>query len=223
MKISFSKKEFLAYLVEQIRNKKVSFFTGAGISKNSGLPLAKEFESYLLQRLCNQLKLTKTYGRYSQSLNLPFELFVDVLSYTSKNFFDSFLDIFRLGKPNANHYLISKLMKESYVSEVLTTNFDTLLEEALRIDNVDFSYLFNEKQFRELDYNKLVSPVIFKIHGSVNHPNSVRSTLRVVASKVLLQSRTEIFSYFFDKLDKDIVFLGYSCSDELMLTSFSKT
>jgi tetratricopeptide (TPR) repeat protein len=104
----------------------------------------------------------------------------------------------------------------------MTTNFDLLLEEALKIKNVNVSVLSDEKQFLNVDKEKGISTVIYKIHGSVDNPNTIRLTLEMIARKDLFQSRLKILSYFFDKTDVDVVFLGYSCSDEFDINPLIK-
>ena len=117
-----SKIEFCKYLISRIIERKVSFFLGGGISKNSGLPLAKELENYILKKLCDDLKIPN-FIKYFNNLTLPFEAFVQIFTDYPKDFFSAFIEIYKLGKPNTNHFLISNLIKDGYVSEVLTTNF----------------------------------------------------------------------------------------------------
>jgi tetratricopeptide (TPR) repeat protein len=200
--------------MSRIRNRKVIFFLGAGISKNSGLPLAKELKSYLLKRLCDDLQLAYLHEKCLNNVSLPFESFIQIFVDYPKGFFGSFLEIYKLGKPNANHFLMSNLIKDGHVSEIMTTNFDILLEEALSITHVNFSVLSDEKQFLSAEKGKGISPVIYKLHGSIDNPNSIRVTLNMIAQKDLFQSRLKILSHFFDRNDVDVVFLGYSCSDE---------
>jgi hypothetical protein len=61
----------------------------------------------------------------SENIDLPFELFIKILVDYPRGFFEVFTEIHKLGKPNANHFLVSKFIEDGYVSEVLTTNFDT--------------------------------------------------------------------------------------------------
>ena len=223
MKVLASKDEFLKYLRDRIRSRKVSFFLGAGISRNSGLYLAKELENYISRKLCDDLKLTSFYYSHFSDIVLPFEAFIKILVDYPRGFFDAFAEIHKLGKPNANHFLVSRLIKDGYVSEVLTTNFDTLLEDSLRKIGANANVLMDEKQFIEFQTQKGVLPFIGKIHGSVDSPNSMRFTLDMISRRVLLQSRFELFEHFFDREDIDIVFLGYSCSDEFDINVFLKT
>jgi tetratricopeptide (TPR) repeat protein len=153
---------------------------------------------------------------------LPFESFINIFVDYPRGFLDKFIEIHKVGEPNANHFLISRLIKEGYVSEVLTTNFDTFLEDALRTDGAKASIFWDEKQFIEFEKGKDISTFIGKIHGSVDNPSSMRFTFNTISQKTLLQSRFEFFSHFFDRVDRDIVFLGYSCSDEFDINIFIK-
>jgi len=196
---------------------KLSLILGAGISKNppSNLPLAAEIRHLVLAKLfANQTidkdalsKLEKAY---------PFEAFVQILAENS-NFIDYLLKIFKLGEPNKNHTLIAKLVKKGYVSEILTTNFDLNLERAFENEGLafkkDFKVVSFEEGSTEISSESINVQILIKIHGSVDNKESIRTTLKQISAKRLLESRKKLIRQFFERAQVILV-LGYSFSDE---------
>lgn len=198
----------------------LAIFCGAGISRNSGLPLANELISYLLDKLFKENG--NKYTEEIKNSNLPFEAFIETLS--ERITIAEILDIFKDGKPNTNHIWIAKLSKYGYIKTILTTNFDLLIEKALEQEglkrNKDFNVYFIEEEFSKIDFINLGDNInIFKIHGSIEDINSIRTTLKAVANKVLSEKRMALIRYLFlGGKHKNIIVLGYSCSDEFDIT-----
>lgn len=198
----------------------LAIFCGAGISRNSGLPLANELVSYLLDKLFKDKE--SKYIEEIKNSNLPFEAFIETLSESIT--VSEILDIFKDGKPNTNHIWIAKLAKSGYIKTVLTTNFDLLIEKALEQEglkrNKDFDVYFSEEEFSKIDFNNIDDNIkVFKIHGSIEDKNSIRTTLKAVANKSLSDKRMALVRYlFFEGKHKYVFVLGYSCSDEFDIT-----
>lgn len=216
---------FLDYVIKHISSTDLNLFVGAGISKNSpsNMPLAQEFRTYVFKKLCTCEELTKAYDEYVNKLgSIPFESFIKIVVDES-DFFNSFLRMFESGDPNKAHVLIARLIKKGYLHRVLTTNFDMMLEQALILGGVrpsDVDVYYTEAHFDDQDLKSTKRPVICKIHGSVNAPDSIRVTLDLIAREILQQSRTNILNYFFKESGKDLLILGYSCSDEFDINPF---
>jgi tetratricopeptide (TPR) repeat protein len=223
--LSISKSDFFKYLVEQIKIRKLNLFLGAGISKNapSNLPLASEFRRFVLHELCSTEGMTEIYDKYADILaELPFESFVKLLM-TDSNFFDYHLSIFSSGKPNKNHLLIAKLMAKGLITETLTTNFDMLLEQGAELHPEGahaLSVLLDEKQFQQVNFENMKKLVLFKIHGGVQYPQSIRVTLDLISSQSLQKDRIKVLDHFFNKSGKDLLILGYSCSDDFDINPY---
>src|SRR5215216_4633248 len=79
----------------------VAIFCGAGISKNSGLPLANELKQYILRKL----PIDEDGQNDIMESNLPFEAFVETLSENAD--ISTLLSLFEHGEPIA----ICKWMK----------------------------------------------------------------------------------------------------------------
>lgn len=186
---------------KSIKAGELALFCGAGISKNSGLPLADE----LKQQILDKLPIDKEDITEIMNSNLPFEAFIDALSETIFYPFDvlKIFDIFEDGLPNTNHILIARLAKNGCLKTILTTNFDLLIEKALEKEglkrNEDFEVYYDEDQFSRIDFENIDDGIIriFKIHGSTEDKKSIRTTLTDVANKKLSGMRRSLISYLF--------------------------
>ena len=209
----------ISEVIKSIKEKDLALFCGAGISKNSGLPLANELKQCILEKLPID---KKDMGEIMNS-DFPFEAFMEVIS---KNIdISKILDMFEDGKPNTNHILIAKLAKNGYLKTIFTTNFDLFIEKALEKEGLkkdkDFEVYYDEEQFSRIDFEDIEDKTIriFKIHGSVDDRDSIRTTLEAVASKTLSDKRMNVIRFLFSIGNHKRVFiLGYSCSDEFDIT-----
>ena len=83
---------------------------------------------------------------------LPFEAFMEILEDTG---ISKILDVFEQGVPNTNHFFIAKLARNGYLKVICTTNFELLIEDALRNEGLekgrDFEVYCDEEQFSGID------------------------------------------------------------------------
>lgn len=203
--------------ISGFKEKEFTVFCGAEISRNSGLPLANELKRYILKKL----PITDEDIEEIMKSNLPFEAFIETISEDTN--ISKILDIFKNGKPNTNHILIAKLAKNGYLRTIFTTNFDLLVERALEKEGFEkgkhFDVYCSEDQFSEVDFNNLNKISVFKIHGSVDNEESIRTTLKSVSSKTLSDKRMNVIRYLFSSGNhKKVLVFGYSCSDEFDIT-----
>jgi tetratricopeptide (TPR) repeat protein len=216
-------KSAMANYWSALGSKNLAVFCGAGISKNSGIPLADELKAYILSLL--PICAEKRDVDLIMSA-LPFEAFMEIVQSAFP--ITSLLNVFNGGEPNANHVLIAKLAKLGYIRTIVTTNFDLLIERALEkeglSENLDFKVFRSEDEFIRLDFQNLANELrntvaVFKIHGSVDRETSLRTTLHDVASEVLSQPRMDIIRYLFSSGNHDrVLVLGYSCCDFFDIT-----
>ena len=197
----------------------LAVFCGAGISKNSGLPLANELKQYILEKL----SVNKEDMKEIMSSNLPFEAFIEIISENTD--ISKIFQIFEKGEPNINHMIIARLSNIGYIKTVFTTNFDLLIEKALEKEGLkkdrDFKVYCDEHQFSEIDFEETDDKMIkiYKIHGSIDNIDSIRTTLKMVASRILYDKRMIGIRHLFSTGNhKKVLILGYSCSDEFDIT-----
>ena len=200
----------LADLIQLDRDS-LSVFCGAGISRDSGLPLANELKRAILAAL----PIPETEHDLYVNAQLPFEAFMEVLADNCR--IQDILDIFLDGQPNTNHRLIARLVAEGTVRFIYTTNFDLLLERALTEVGLqqgrDFQVISREKEFADIGFDEKTCYVL-KLHGSADDPESIRTTLRGIAAKSLSEHRMRLIRHCFaDGPHTSTLILGYSCSD----------
>jgi tetratricopeptide (TPR) repeat protein len=203
--------EVISELAESIGSGQAAVFCGAGISLNSGLPLAGQLVACVLDKL-------NTPPEERQALleaRLPFEAFIQILGKTTD--LAPLLSLFDAGKPNPNHLLLANLVKMGRLTTIVTTNFDCLIEEALNREGLeasrDYRLLYKEQELQEVDWT-IDEPRLVKIHGSVHDPVNMAITLEHVASRILLESRRKAIEHIFcSGPHRNVLVLGYSCSD----------
>jgi NAD-dependent SIR2 family protein deacetylase/tetratricopeptide (TPR) repeat protein len=197
---------------ESAKKRRITFFCGAGISRQSGLPLAIDLKS----RLLATLPLSRTDRQYLIKSRLPLELILQTLAESTGSI-KRVLDIFKLGRPNATHYFIANLIKARLLKCLITTNFDRLIERACELSSVkqdhDFRVCYGKRRMRTLGTGRTAA--LIHIHGSVDDRASLAATLRVVASRTFERARQRILRQAFtSKSSQDhVIVLGYSWSD----------
>ncbi|TCC88777.1 tetratricopeptide repeat protein [Pedobacter frigiditerrae] len=204
-------REIISAIIEKLNLGNTAIFCGAGISFNSGLPLANDLIKYILTLL--QVNINDA-EKILQS-NLPFESFIQTL--TEEQDIEDILDIFSKGIPNTNHDLIAQLLKLGHVKTVLTTNFDMLIENALNeiglVEGNDYQVFSNDVEFGNINW-KTDTIRLIKIHGSIANQKEMAITLELVARKTVSQHKNNVITSFFSGLiNPNILVLGYSCSD----------
>lgn len=195
---------------------KLKVLCGAGISLNSGMPLANQYLKYIF----THSGYTDKYAQEIINYHLPFEtwlkLYIDYNDYLNNHYY--LLDVFSASEvlPNKNHFLIADLVLKGVINDVYTTNFDLLLEKAFEDRglkrSVDYEVFYNEQDFENVNACKL--PRIIKLHGSAEDYNSIRITIDKVSSRTNVNYRKNVIEAMVSKNeDEKLLILGYSCSD----------
>ena len=162
-----------------LKSKKTILFCGAGISFRSGIPVVKGFLEYLLSKIGVEQHHISEYV----NSQVPFESTVEII----RRFVDItlLLQTFDNNNPNINHELIANLIRDKFLSVVITTNFDENIETALVKLN-----LIKDRDFLVYsDINAMPSviisnmPVILKVHGTISNVNSLLLEIQKVATK----------------------------------------
>lgn len=217
------------FLVQQLKSKgqKVMFFIGAGVSSPSGLPLGNQLRDILLMKLYPEYpswEHEKTfradfYPDYPKDEDITLEMVLQQLGQRMgyegiKDFLKPFFG--KIKEPSLSHELIATLSKKKYITFILTTNFDNLLEEALRREKVDFRVV--SRRTAEIDYELSKKVIIWKLHGDLKKPRSLSITEEDVLHfpKKKRTSLQKIFQNF------NIVFIGYSMRDPDVMEVINK-
>lgn len=203
--------ELFKPILEEMDLKDVGLFCGAGISYNSGLPLAND----LIRKILESFNMnTENINKIINS-NLPFEAIIQSLH--DEDSINELLEIFKLGTPSTNHYFVAYLLEKKIIRNVITTNFDRLIEQALEelnlIQDVDFFVYSSEDNFNNINWNDNTIKIV-KIHGCVSDIRNMEITMERVASMKNYNVKQSVIETFFsDKIHKKVFLMGYSCSD----------
>ncbi len=114
--------------------------------------------------------------------------------------------------PNSNHFFLAKAMGSCRVPLVLTTNFDVLIEEALKIENMCYERHITEDEFSEKTKTGNGLPTLYKLHGTIEELGEEQfiATLFQVGQGLSPNKRR-----FLKRLlaNFDVCFIGYSGYD----------
>ena len=199
-------------LCEKINRGNVGFFFGAGTSFNSGIPTV----TYIINKLLSSLNLHTEAYQFLRKAEYPFEAFMEIVEkYDNIN---RLLGVFEEGTPSLFHRTIKKLVNDGYISQLMSTNFDLMIE---RVKIKDINVVCKERDFGKLQPNQVN---YIKIHGSIDEPKSIRTVMSSIASRSLRTKRKSAIDFFFNRTKLNTIFvLGYSCSDKMDLTPYIKS
>lgn len=195
----------------------VVVFCGAGISVNSGIPATIPLIRSILDKLAFPVhEQQMLLGPKLSDLRIPFEAFMqDIQKNTDPS---PLYNIYELGEPNTNHFLLAYLMKAGQIKTIVTTNFDKLIEKALEQKfgwrpGREYDLFYTEEQSKVIDWNSS-KPRLVKLHGSVDDKKNMAITIEQVAKKELSEARKGIVDHVYSTgAHKTVLLLGYSCSD----------
>jgi len=213
-------------------------FCGAGISFNSGIPVVNQLMSEVISKLGfeehERQQLLKAFPSFEGFMQLLLENMGNTL------LFDAF-DPHKTGEisdqrryANTNHIFIANLMKSGKVNTVVTTNFDRLIEEELQCgeprwrEKKDYDVFYLERTkgdqpgYSDINWGRRpIKPRIIKIHGSMHARDELAITLARVAGETFSTARTSVLEHVFaGDIHRQVLILGYSCSDVFDITVF---
>lgn len=198
-------------LIDHLTVQKISILCGAGVSYNSGLPVVY----YFLEAIFNKFELTADERAIIHKTEFPFEAFIEILQKECET--DELLKIFNGGKYNTNHLLIAHLIKNRLIKNIVTTNFDELIEQACIAlglkESIDYNVYRTEQEFEHINWC-VNTPNLIKIHGCASDLESMAINMRMVATRTDSLNKDNVVRKFFNRtINPKILILGYSCSD----------
>lgn len=210
-----------------IKEGKIAFFVGAGISKDppSNLLLGDELKNNTIDVFCREISKNERKKIPESVGGLRPEVILQIIHEEIGDRALDILDILKSDNPNQNHFFLAKAI--DYGNTIITTNFDNLIEYACIREGFEPSVYFNDEGFERWfeekgDNNK--NGGIFKIHGTLeeihvtsvgiaikNRKDTIIATLNQVG-RGLSQEKSNVLEHFLKK--KDMVFIGYSGLDD---------
>jgi len=155
-------------LIQEIRNRNVHLLVGSGLSIPLGYPSWADLILKIYERIQNQIWKSDSKDRQWLKKNcsaLP-DWAAELLKSTPGNYYYEALSaIFKETSPKPSsipHALISLLPFKSFI----TTNFDTLLEEYLKIFLLDLPKIFDHNEILLTPKKNIGNEIaVYKIHG----------------------------------------------------------
>ena len=199
--------------IDELLGQSLTIFCGAGISANSGIPLSKPLTTKIISRLSSR---RFTNGFKNAAGELPLEMLLGTLKENSD--ISEILKVFVSTHPNKNHIMISELAKRGIVKTLVTTNFDTLIERSFDDSglmlNRDYLVYSDEQDFSKYPGDNQDDRVkLIKIHGTIDTPESMRTTMKQIANSLLSESRARVLRSVFTEPAANVLVIGYSFSD----------
>ena len=104
------------------------------------------------------------------------------------------------------HHRIARLPIRNY----WTTNYDPLIENALKAERKHYDLIYDNESFTKLDDER--DHIVFKCHGDYNHPDSIIITEEDY-EHFKLSSFNFTHAIYNELASSTVLFLGYSFSD----------
>ena len=210
--------------------KRYILFCGAGISKDANVPTGWEILLDTLRNIRNQEEgSNETYSNAEMEQyyedNYKDSTYSEIIEalYPSVEEQRSFLkNIFEGTVPSVTHKAIAKWVKQGLIRFVVTTNFDTLLEQALDDEELRGKYTVisnNEDVLTSKPWNNVECCRIYKIHGTINQ-GKIRNT-----EKDLMFLDEDLHKDFLDVIERHgVIVLGYAGNkeDQAVMDTFNK-
>ncbi|MFX1535579.1 MAG: tetratricopeptide repeat protein [Promethearchaeota archaeon] len=177
-------------ILDYISQGKSTFFVGAGISmiSPSCLPSWWQVNHIILDSLTNEAvkvvpdlnELTNQIKQREEEGKLPPEFVAEIIvNRLGESYFDV-LQGLEGDKPNQTHFWLATLAKAGMLRAIITTNFDTLIEQAFETLGVPISVLVDPEDYEKMDLsspNKDIPCLLLKLHGTATRPSTCIDTL----------------------------------------------
>lgn len=219
-------------ILDLLDSRNCVFFVGSAISmkKPSCLPDGYKLKRLVIESLCNNVDYLKSLfqdcfpvGRWDEDIDkLPqsmYELMPEVVFQAAQDILGTYavkaLKFCELATYNSNHEFLAHFLKRNRElgrkTIIVTTNFDCLLEDAMKHiglkESEDF-LIHSTNDESSIAENKFID--IFKPHGTVQNDASVITTLRGVGLR-LPDKKADLLRFILE--NHTVFFVGYSGYD----------
>lgn len=190
--------------------RQISVFAGAGISvpPPSSLPSAIEIIRSLTAALCAHPGTSQYAASLPEAVlasRMKMEVLFEVIERNAGSKLLELFHLFEADAPNLYHYFLARLLEVGALSHIITTNFDCLIERA---SHGGLTVLATEAE-----HASRPSPALYKIHGTVDRPETMIAVLNQV-SRGLPVNKTRLLR---ETLKRACIVIGWS-DDDIDLT-----
>lgn len=204
--------------IQDANNKnQLVIFVGSGVSANSKMPtwfqLIRKIATEINYYHCENCKLRNNHcedlckcrDEYTQEEMLRIPEYLYNLDRPKEEYYDFIKNSLNSSSgSNSIHELIFKI----FPHHIITTNFDSLLEDTQSINRVFYSVLREDKDLlSEINHHYII-----KMHGDINKPESI---VLKESDYIEYEQRHILISTFIKSLliDHTFLFIGYSLND----------
>src|SRR5277367_213887 len=196
-------------VLENIKNKETVVFVGSGFSRAAGLPSSTSIASSLARKIQASGKEAREVWSQLDKASELFEIVFGRARLVSD--VQSILRTAPQDTPSASHQLLASLVKHGFVRTIVTTNYDTLIEDACALQGAPITVVAHESQLSAAAGDL---PVLYKIHGDFSHPELLVLTQADLQRWNRLPEARPIVTQLEALFDRNaLLFLGYSLSD----------
>ena len=194
-----NKEELIREYVTALRNRSASVFLGAGVS----FPIFEIDWKSLISPYASKIGIELDHS----GNDYPFiaQAYINCKN-DELNFKQEICNLFKSEQTTNVHALLAKLPIRNY----WTTNYDSIIENALYRENKHFDLIYDNDSFATLD--DMRDHVVYKCHGHFNNPESI-----VITQEDYENYRIRAFNFthalYNELATSSILFLGYSFND----------
>lgn len=190
-------------LIDSIRKEQVILFLGSGFSRKAGVPMASLITSALFDALPDDIQSDLKEQKCLDIISEEFEQ-----TYNRNTLINKLEKIMSFMPTDTSDHIC--LTKVPHFHHIITTNYDTLIEDAYGEDRCyvvrttdDCVNLPNDKT------------IIYKIHGDFKSKDHILLTKQDYTNFFSNNDEPLLWNYIRSLLlTKDILFMGYSLEDE---------
>ena len=163
-------RQFLRHFEEQ-RNRKFCFILGAGASKSSGIPTGAELASQWLNEIEEDLDeglfeawLEEERIDKNEPASFYHQIFAKRFEIHHQAGYDFFEKIMEKAEPSCGYSFLAEIMAQGKHNIVITTNFDSLTEDALFIYTEKKPLVIGHSNLAGFINIQLQRPQVIKVH-----------------------------------------------------------
>ncbi len=160
-------------IINEVKCQNVTFFCGAGFSKKSGLPLSYDIIKILAKYLILALDKINIASENEKDeirkivLSTRLEKILDAIVRFFGNSGLQFIFKFDSAIPNENHIFLANLVNKALIKNIITLNFDVLIENSILERNKGFKWCLPLANYAENIGNNEDTILIIKPHGTI--------------------------------------------------------
>lgn len=194
-------------LIDSIRKEQVTLFLGSGFSRKAGAPMANAIVSALKESMPDDVKEYYTDETHLDIISEEYEQI-----YSREHLINKMEDIFNfMPTDTSDHTCLPKI---PHIRHIITTNYDTLIEDAYGPENC--YVVRTTADCVNLPQDKTI---IYKIHGDFIAKDNIVLTKQDYTNFFSDNNEPLLWKYIQSHiLTNDMLFIGYSLEDTNIYT-----